>query len=98
MIDEVAIFDKALKREDIEQIYEMTRNNRLVNFLKSRGYFFVHFNSTWGATLTNEYADRQVSYEKGIFQNEFLRILVRSTMLKLIDPLILYQTTSNRFV
>ena len=74
---------------DLRVPYEMIKNNRVANFLKSKGYLFVHFNSTWGATLANKYADRQVSYEKGLFQDEFLRILVRSTMLKLIDPLIL---------
>jgi hypothetical protein len=73
---------------DLRVPYEMTKNNRVANFLKSKGYLFVHFNSTCGATLTNKYADRQVSYEKGVFQDEFLRILVRSTMLRLMDPLI----------
>jgi hypothetical protein len=36
--------------------------------------------------MRNKYADREISYKKGLFQDEFLRVLVRSTMLKLLDP------------
>jgi hypothetical protein len=73
---------------DLRLPYKMIKNNRAADFLKLRGYVFVHFCSTWGATMRNKYADREIRYEKGVFQDEFLRILIRSTMLTLMDPLI----------
>jgi hypothetical protein len=89
-LEYVNYFTEALGKSSINLRvpYEMIKNNRVVGFLKSQGYTFVHFNSTWGATLTNKYADRQIGYQLGIFRDEFLRILARSTMLKLVDPLI----------
>jgi hypothetical protein len=74
---------------DLRIPYEMIKNNYTAEFLKERGYLFVHFNSTWGATLKNKYADVQVSYKKGLFNDEFIRILAETTMLKVIDSLII---------
>ncbi len=75
--------------QDLKIPYEMIKNNKTVHFLKNRGYQFIHFNSTWGATLNNKYADRQISYNKGIFRDEFLRILAETTMFKIIDSYII---------
>jgi len=73
---------------DLRIPYEMIKDSRVVKFLRDRGYVFVHFNSTWGATLNNKYADKEIDYRRGLFRDEFLRILVQSTMLKMMDPLI----------
>jgi len=74
---------------DLRIPYEMIKNNYAANFLKKRGYLFVHFNSTWGATLRNRYADVQVSYKKGLFNDEFIRVLTKTTILKVIDSFII---------
>jgi hypothetical protein len=74
--------------QDLRIPYEMIRDNRLVRLLKSAGYKFVHFNSTWGATQSNNLADLQIGYKRGLFSDEYLRILSQTTVLKVFDSLI----------
>ena len=73
---------------DLRIPYEMIKNNKIARFLKSKGYLFIHFNSTWGATQSNRYADVEIGYKKSIFKNEFIRILSTTTLLKVFDSLI----------
>ena len=63
-------------------MYKMVENNRVIQFLKSKGYKFVNFSS--GAKLTNfnKYADLNV--RTGI-DNEFLTVLIRSTALLIVE-------------
>ncbi len=85
---------------DLRIPYEMIKNNKVANILKSKGYLFIHFNSTWGATQSNRYADIEIGYEKSIFTNEFIRILSQTTLLNVFDSLIvedLAETHLNTF-
>ncbi len=84
LVDKVGI-----ESNDLRIPYEMIRNNRVAQFLKSKGYLFVHFNSTWGATSSNKYADIEIGYEKGLFNDEFLRVLSQTTVLKLFNSVII---------
>ena len=73
---------------DLRVPYQMIEDNQAARFLKSQGYTFVHVSSTWLGTLSNKYADRQVSFRQGIFRDEFLRILAQTTILTLVDSFI----------
>ena len=75
------------KSNDVGILYEMIKRNRASLFLKSRAYQFIHFNSTWGATLENPYADKAISYKKGLYQDEFFRIFAKTSLLNLFDSL-----------
>jgi hypothetical protein len=90
LADEVGI-----ESNDLRISYEMTKNNRAAQFLKDKGYLFVHFKSTWGATLSNKYADIEIGYEKGFFKDEFLRILVQTTALKFLNSIIIEDLANN---
>ena len=60
--------------------HNMIKKNKIVKILKSKGYKFIHFNSGYGPTSSNEYADLQL--QSG-YNNEFSTVLIRSTMLRL---------------
>lgn len=66
---------------DRSVLYESIRNSLTARFLKSRGYRTVHFQSTWGATAINPYADREVRCEFSMYGNEFVRSLVEASWL-----------------
>lgn len=59
-------------------VYQMTRDSEVMNFLKSKGYMFVHFGSGWGPTDRNRYSDLDFH---GNISNEFQMILIQTTML-----------------
>jgi hypothetical protein len=62
--------------------YRMIQDNEVARILRRHGYRFVHFNSTWGATFSNPFADVEVDSGEGLFQNEFYRALVSTSLLK----------------
>ncbi len=64
---------------DRRQAYQMTQNSKVMRFLKARGYKFVHFQSGWGPTGKNPYADRDVRCGN---VSEFAQVLVRTTILR----------------
>lgn len=64
---------------DRRQAYQMTQDSEVVRFLRSRGYKFVHFQSGWGPTGKNPYADRDVRCGN---VSEFAQVLVRTTILR----------------
>ncbi len=71
---------------DRSQPYQMTQESEVVRFLRSRGYKFAHFQSGWGSTGRNPYADRDIKCGN---VSEFTEVLVRTTILR---PL------ANRFI
>lgn len=72
--------------KDRTRPYQMTQNSKVVRFLRARGYKFVHFQSGWGTTARNLYADRDIKCGN---VSEFIGVLVRTTILR---PL------ANRFI
>jgi len=60
--------------------YEMIENNKVMNFLKSRGYKLIHFSSGWGPTNYNQYADLNIAISNRRW-NEFQTLLIQTTML-----------------
>lgn len=59
--------------------YQMIRNNKIMNFIKSRGYRYVNFCSGWSPTDYNDYADINFRLTRG---NEFFLVLAQTTMLR----------------
>ncbi len=62
--------------------YQMIENSKVMNFLKSKGYRFIHFSSGWGPTDCNKYADFDVRCGRW---NEFLVVLIQTTMLRSLE-------------
>jgi hypothetical protein len=62
--------------------YQATQDNQVARFLRARGYSFIHFASTWGATLENPFADETVHCQAGLFRSEFYRVLAETTWLR----------------
>lgn len=61
-------------------VYEMLQDYEVWRFLKSRGYTFMHFGSSWEPTRYNRYADANFI----VYPAEFTMMLYRSTVL---DPI-----------
>jgi len=72
--------------KDREIPYEMIKKNKLVTSLKSYGYKYVHFKSTWGATDSNPNADINFQGPYSIILNklstEFIMVIAKSTILR----------------
>ncbi|OGQ90196.1 MAG: hypothetical protein A2289_03700 [Deltaproteobacteria bacterium RIFOXYA12_FULL_58_15] len=66
--------------------FVMTRDNAIARFLGTHGYRFVHLQSSWGSTMMNPYADEQISCRGGVFQEDFYRVLLNSSALKMWEP------------
>jgi len=60
-------------------INQMIKKNKVMNFLRSKGYKFVHFSSGWGATHYNPYADLDLQPS---YLNEFSVLILKTTMLR----------------
>ena len=75
------LFEIEPMNQDRTVIYESIRNNATASFLKERGYRIVHFQSTWGATASNPYADKQIKCEHQLFDDEFARAFVEASWL-----------------
>ena len=59
--------------------YRLVKNSKTMNLLKSKGYKFIHFNSGWGPTEHNEYAD--INVPCGRKGSAFTKMLIETTML-----------------
>ncbi len=56
---------------------KIMKNNKVVNYLKSKGYKFIHFQSGWGATQANKNAD--IDYVSSSY--EFKALWLKNTVL-----------------
>lgn len=75
--------DELIKRvgpdcQNLLPLLAMLRNHRLLRFLKSRGYTYIHFGSSWEHLSRNEYADININYYP---VREFWSMIFKSTML-----------------
>lgn len=69
--------------KDTRVFYQMIENNEVVNFLKARGYQFVHFSSGSCVSSRNRNADIEYIYSP-VNLNEFDRVLIETTWLRAI--------------
>lgn len=62
---------------DRNEPYKLLKNSRVVRFLKSSGYRYVHFSSGWNITVSNPNADIEIDCGRG---NEFLWVVIEKTL------------------
>jgi hypothetical protein len=70
---------------DRTELYRILRDNRAAQFLRQRGYRYVHLQSTWGATASNPYADEFLPCHAGLFGNEYLRAVADASWLRALE-------------
>jgi len=66
-----------VESKDCAGPYQMIKESRVMKFLKSRGYKFIHFSSGWGPTNSNQFADLDIRC--GVL-NEAPSVLIQTTM------------------
>ncbi len=81
--------------QDWRAAYQMIKDNKVVNFLKSKGYKYVHINSGWGPTDYNKYADLNIQCGR---INEFLMIIIQTTILKAFEDFIIGDDSRARIL
>ncbi len=67
------------------ELYRILRDNRAAQFLRARGYRYVHLQSTWGGTASNPYADEFLPCHAGLFGNEYLRAVADASWLRALE-------------
>ena len=68
-----------IESKDYAVPYQMIKNSKVMNFLKSKGYKFIHFSSSgFGPTDHNRYADLDVHCST---LNEFQMMLIQTTVM-----------------
>ncbi|MEA2015599.1 MAG: hypothetical protein U9O59_02635 [Actinomycetota bacterium] len=60
--------------------YEMIKDSKVMDYLKSKGYKVIHFSSGWGPTNYNQNADLNVAISHTRW-NEFNTLLIQTTAL-----------------
>lgn len=76
-----------VERSDVTLPYQMIQDSKVMNFLKLKGYKYIHFSSGYGPTDHNRHADLNV-HGRGL-GNETMMVLAQTTMLKPFESLIL---------
>ncbi len=72
------------QRKYLGPVYRLIRDNAVARFLRERGYRYVHFRSSWGATQMNEFADQEIGCELRLANDEFLRALADASWLRVL--------------
>jgi hypothetical protein len=67
-------------------LYQMVKNNRIINILQPLGYRSINFSSGWGPTDYNEYAD--INFFPESVANEFYSVLLKTTALRIYSDII----------
>lgn len=81
---------------DMTPLYQMIENSKVMNFLKSTGYMFIHFGSGWGPTKQNKYADVEFQCDRWYGGTEFIMVLVQTTMLRLFEGYLIEEPARAR--
>lgn len=71
-----------LESSDLRVPIQMVEDNRVVRFLKSNGYTFIHFRSGYPPTEQNKYADWDVTCDRKFIQDRFIKLLLETTMIE----------------
>jgi hypothetical protein len=72
---------------------QMVKNSEVMNFLKSKGYKFIHFSSGAEPTDRNRYADLYFRSKAG---NEFQMMLIKTTLLNAVERRFKFFRVSTR--
>lgn len=83
------------RSRDRRAVYHMIKDNKVKTILRSYGYKYIHFKSGWGPTDYNSYADVNIQCGK---TNEFLMILIQTSMLKAFEDQIIGDDSRERIL
>jgi hypothetical protein len=72
------------QRRNSADVYRLIDDNAATRFLRQRGYRYVHFRSTWGATQMNALADQEIGCEHRLTSDEFLRAMADASWLRVL--------------
>lgn len=61
---------------------QMVENSKTMRFLKTNGYTFVNFKTPIGPAARNRNADLDVECSRGFIADDFLRLLIETTLLE----------------
>lgn len=70
---------------DRARAFRMIKDNGVARFLKARGYRYIHFDSSWGATQSNPYADIEIDFSSGLLKKEFARMWLSTSVLRVFE-------------
>lgn len=73
--------------QDLSYLYRIIRDNKLNKFLQTKGYQTIHFNSTWGATMNNPLANKQIGLSFSLFNDDFFQSWSKTTFLKIFNSI-----------
>ncbi|MGM0366726.1 MAG: hypothetical protein ACQEP5_09360 [Actinomycetota bacterium] len=85
------------KSNDRSLPYKMIEESRVMDFLKSRGYRYIHFSSGWGPTNHNQHADLNIAVSQYTW-SEFQTMLFRTTALRVFEQKILKDISRMRVI
>lgn len=74
---------------------EITKNNEVLKFLKTKGYQSIHFSSGWGATNRNRFADLNIYCVRN---NDYISVLFLTTMLRPFENILSVQSQKERIL
>jgi hypothetical protein len=73
-------------RRGFEPIAKRLQDNRAAQFLRTRGYRFVHLQSSSPETVRNPYADEQIQCSGRVFDDEYFRAVAEISWLRALAP------------
>jgi hypothetical protein len=74
-------------RNGFDHVGRLAQDNRAAQFLRTRGYRFVHIRSSAQPTVRNPFADEEVACAFSIFDDEYFRALAEISWLKALGSL-----------
>jgi len=75
------------RRDGFARVARMLQDNRASHYLRSRGYRFVHLQSSAPETVRNPFADEQVGCAGRLFDDEYFRTLAEITWVQALGSL-----------
>lgn len=76
----------AIGRTNRKPVYALIKDHTVGRYLQAQGYRFVHIASTWGGTARSWIADETHTVTHPLLNQEFMSVLLRSTMLHSLAP------------
>lgn len=70
---------------DLTELTPYIRNNLVSRLFKSMGYQYIHMDSTWEPTRENPYADIEYACDTETLRNDFHKVFVEGTLLRLLN-------------
>jgi hypothetical protein len=69
------------KSKDLTVPIQFLRDNKVIHFLHSLGYAYIHFVAPFTGTDHNPYADVEIDCDQGFIHDRFLKMLIQTSFL-----------------